>query len=190
MCCSWIQLFWERLSEKVHAMIPKGMVDGFEFTVLQRNLKERHERPWMYVCEWPCALIPLVLSFYKMFVCLSFLSWPTYIAPVVQKEDTVVVHVHVCATLYPTECFQLKRIAIFNSVRAQMYIPVHLITNPTKAPYMLILANFFGVKCMRFSFLKMSQWLPKIYDDFPKTSKHCWKCPKMFWWPWSILEAI
>ena len=34
------------------------------------------------------------------------------LAPV-QKEDTVVAHVHVCATLYPTQCFQLKRIAIF-----------------------------------------------------------------------------
>ena len=32
--------------------IAKGMiVDGFEFTVLQRNLEEWHERPWMYVCE-------------------------------------------------------------------------------------------------------------------------------------------
>ena len=140
----------------------------------------------------PCAWIPLVLSFHKKFVCFSFLSWPTYIAPVVQKEDTVVVHVHVllCATLYPTECFQLKRIAIFNSVSTQMYIPVHLITNPTKAVYMLIPANFFWVKCMRFSFPKMSQWLPKIYDDFPKTSKHCWKCPKMFWLPLSIPKAI
>ena len=35
-----IQLFRERLSEKVHATIPKGIVEGFEFTVLQRNLKE------------------------------------------------------------------------------------------------------------------------------------------------------
>ena len=35
-----IQLFQERLSEKVHATIPKGIVGGFEFTVLQRNLKE------------------------------------------------------------------------------------------------------------------------------------------------------
>ena len=36
----FIQLFWERLSEKVHATIPKGIVGGFEFTVRQRNLKE------------------------------------------------------------------------------------------------------------------------------------------------------
>ena len=53
-CCSKgnvIQLFRERLSEKVHATIPKGIVGGFEFTVLQRNLKEWHERPWTYVCE-------------------------------------------------------------------------------------------------------------------------------------------
>ena len=35
-----IQLFRERLSEKVHATIPKGIVGGFECTVLQRNLKE------------------------------------------------------------------------------------------------------------------------------------------------------
>ena len=35
-----IQLFRERLSEKVHATILKGIVGGFEFSVLQRNLKE------------------------------------------------------------------------------------------------------------------------------------------------------
>ena len=35
-----IQLFRERLSEKVHATIPKGIVGGLEFSVLQRNLKE------------------------------------------------------------------------------------------------------------------------------------------------------
>ena len=35
-----IQLFRERLSEKVHATIPKGIVGGFGFTVLQGNLKE------------------------------------------------------------------------------------------------------------------------------------------------------
>ena len=86
-----IQLFRERLSEKVHATIPKGIayscargtfltcipsllvalppnqyststlmqpatqatkgtVDGFESTVLQRNLKEWPERPWTYIC--------------------------------------------------------------------------------------------------------------------------------------------
>ena len=33
-----IQLFRERLSEKVHATISKGIVGGFEFTVLQRKL--------------------------------------------------------------------------------------------------------------------------------------------------------
>ena len=42
-----IQLFREGLSEKVHATI----VGGFEFTFLQRNLKEWHLRPWTYVCE-------------------------------------------------------------------------------------------------------------------------------------------
>ena len=40
-----IQLFRERLSEKVHATILKGIVGGLEFTVLQRNLKEWLERP-------------------------------------------------------------------------------------------------------------------------------------------------
>ena len=53
-CCSKgnvIQLFRERLSEKVHATIPKGIVGGFEFTVFQRNLREWHGRPRTYVCE-------------------------------------------------------------------------------------------------------------------------------------------
>ena len=45
-----IQLFREKLSEKVHATITKGIVGGFEFAVLQRNLKEWHKRPWTYVC--------------------------------------------------------------------------------------------------------------------------------------------
>ena len=35
-----IQLFRERLSEKVPATILKGIVSGFEFTVLQKNLKK------------------------------------------------------------------------------------------------------------------------------------------------------
>ena len=48
---AYIQLFRERLSEKVHATIPKGIVGGFEFTVVQRNLKEGQERPSTYVCE-------------------------------------------------------------------------------------------------------------------------------------------
>ena len=46
-----IQLFRERLSEKVHATIPKGIVGGFVCPVLQRNLKEWHERPRTYVGE-------------------------------------------------------------------------------------------------------------------------------------------
>ena len=49
--CSRIHLFRERLLEKVHATIPRGIVGGFEFTVLQRNLKEWHRRPRTYVCE-------------------------------------------------------------------------------------------------------------------------------------------
>ena len=47
-----IQLFQERLSEKVHATIPKGIVGDIESTVFQRNFKEWHEKPWTYVCEW------------------------------------------------------------------------------------------------------------------------------------------
>ena len=46
-----MQLFWERLWDKVHATTPKGIVGGFEYTVFQRNLKERQKRPWTYVCE-------------------------------------------------------------------------------------------------------------------------------------------
>ena len=46
-----IQLFREKLSEKVHTTILKGIVGGFEFTVLQRNLREWHERPWIHVSE-------------------------------------------------------------------------------------------------------------------------------------------
>ena len=36
----YIQLFRERLSEKVHTTIPTGIVGGFKCTLLQRNLKE------------------------------------------------------------------------------------------------------------------------------------------------------
>ena len=44
-----IQLFREGLSEKVHAKIPKGIVGGFEFAVLQRNF-ERLAGEAMNVC--------------------------------------------------------------------------------------------------------------------------------------------
>ena len=46
-----MQLFRERLSDKVHATTPKGIVGDFEFTLFQRNLKEWQERPWTYVCQ-------------------------------------------------------------------------------------------------------------------------------------------
>ena len=46
-----IQLFWERLSEKVHATILKGILGDFKCTVFQRNLKESYGRPLIYVCE-------------------------------------------------------------------------------------------------------------------------------------------
>ena len=39
------------LSEKEHATIPKGVVGGFECSVLQTNLKKWHGRPRTYVCE-------------------------------------------------------------------------------------------------------------------------------------------
>ena len=45
-----IQLLRERLSEKVHATIPKGIVGRFEFTFLQRNLKEWHSVEAMDIC--------------------------------------------------------------------------------------------------------------------------------------------
>ena len=44
-----IQLFRKRLSEKVHATIPKGIVSDFVCPVLQRNFKEWHESPRTYV---------------------------------------------------------------------------------------------------------------------------------------------
>ena len=47
--CKCIQLFWESLLEKGHMTIPKGIEGGLESTVLQRNLKESHWRPWTYV---------------------------------------------------------------------------------------------------------------------------------------------
>ena len=46
-----IQLFRERLSEKVHATIPKGFVGGFEFTVLQKKF-ERLAWEAKDVCLW------------------------------------------------------------------------------------------------------------------------------------------
>ena len=33
----------------MHATTPKGIVGGFEFTILQRNFKELHERPWSHL---------------------------------------------------------------------------------------------------------------------------------------------
>ena len=43
---SYIQLFRKSLLEKVHATIQRGIVVGFEFTVLQRKWIEWQERPW------------------------------------------------------------------------------------------------------------------------------------------------
>ena len=44
-----IQLFRERLSEKVHTTIPKGVAGGFEFTVLSKKF-ERRTREAMDIC--------------------------------------------------------------------------------------------------------------------------------------------
>ena len=49
---SCLQLFRERLSEKVHATMLKGIVGSTEVTVLQQNLKEWHERLCTYVLEY------------------------------------------------------------------------------------------------------------------------------------------
>ena len=46
-----IKLFPERLSQTVRVTILKDIVGSFQFTALQGNLKEWHERPWTYVCE-------------------------------------------------------------------------------------------------------------------------------------------
>ena len=46
-----IKLFPERLSQTVCVTILKDIVGSFQFTALQGNLKEWHERPWTYVCE-------------------------------------------------------------------------------------------------------------------------------------------
>ena len=45
----YIQLFRERLSEEVHGTIPKGIVGGFEFTVLSKKF-ERMAREAMDIC--------------------------------------------------------------------------------------------------------------------------------------------
>ena len=46
-----VQLFRKRLSEKVHATIPKGIVGGFEITVLHRNFERMAREAVDYVCE-------------------------------------------------------------------------------------------------------------------------------------------
>ena len=48
-----IQLFLEKLSEKVHAKNQKSIVSSFEFTALQKILNRKNGllRPWTSVCE-------------------------------------------------------------------------------------------------------------------------------------------
>ena len=50
-----IQLFRERLSKS-------SIVAGFELTLLQRNLKEWHERPWRYVAVCLRRVTKVVLT--------------------------------------------------------------------------------------------------------------------------------
>ena len=47
----YIQLFRKRLSEKVHATIPKGIVGGFAITVLHRNFERMAREAIDYVSE-------------------------------------------------------------------------------------------------------------------------------------------
>ena len=47
----YIQLFRKRLSEKVHATIPRGIVGGFEITVLHRNFERMARETMDYVSE-------------------------------------------------------------------------------------------------------------------------------------------
>ena len=47
----FIQLFRKRLSEKVHATIPRGIVGGFEITVLHRNFERMAREAMDYVSE-------------------------------------------------------------------------------------------------------------------------------------------
>ena len=62
----YIQLFRERLSEKVHATIRKVIVGGFESTVLQRKLIEWKERPWTCLQVLKEATKSLVLIKYPI----------------------------------------------------------------------------------------------------------------------------
>ena len=46
-----IQIFRKRLSEKVYATIPKGIVGGFEISVLHRNFERMAREAMDYVSE-------------------------------------------------------------------------------------------------------------------------------------------
>ena len=46
-----IQLFGKRLSEKVHAIIPRGIVGGFEIAVLHRNFERMAREAMDYASE-------------------------------------------------------------------------------------------------------------------------------------------
>ena len=47
----WLQLFRENAVGNSASYNHESIVGGSEFTVLQRDLKEWHERPWTHVCE-------------------------------------------------------------------------------------------------------------------------------------------
>ena len=51
MCMHVNSYFKKGCQKKKHATICKGIVGGFEFTVLQIHLQEWHERPWNCVCD-------------------------------------------------------------------------------------------------------------------------------------------
>jgi len=76
----------------VDATIPKGIVGGFEFTVLQRNLKELHKRPWTYVCEYYMKAIKGSFDSYRVgnsvLIITHFFQQPF-------AKDTVAVNVEV-----------------------------------------------------------------------------------------------
>ena len=58
-----IQLFGERLTQKVHATTPKGIVGGFECTVLQRNFEEWQGMFAMLCLRSPKESIPNLSRF-------------------------------------------------------------------------------------------------------------------------------
>ena len=61
---SGIDLFQKRLSEKFHASISKGIVGGFEFTVLQRKLIRQLQCLEQYTDHIPHHLSGLTRAYF------------------------------------------------------------------------------------------------------------------------------